>query len=375
MKFEIKKASRSKAKLRIGLSGTAGSGKTWSALLIAFGLTKNGKIGLIDTENGSGDLYSHLGDYDIIHLSAPYLISDYLGALDAFINEGYDVVIVDSLSPAWAGVGGLLDKHSAVTLASKDKNSYNAWRLITPEHNSLVEKMLSAPCHIIATMRSKTEYVIEKDDKGRSVPRKVGLSPIQREGMDYEFTLMFDIEQDSHIAHASKDRTSLFDGLYFTPDKSTGEKLKQWGDLGLNAIETNIVLQSNLLGVDVEFAKNELLNKWIKPAYLNSKEPITIKAFGDIPEKHVSALLQKLPEKLKALVEQPTQNEVALSVEQLNQLENMLTDFSAATNSPLSDSGMKLMVLEKLNLKSFSDIKSNDFEEVKDLIGSLFEEK
>ena len=226
--MEIRKAVRRKAKLRLGLVAPSGAGKTYSALQMAFGL--GGKIGLIDTENGSGDLYAHLGNYDIINISAPYTIAKYREAIKAFETEGYNVIIIDSLSHAWAGEGGLLDKQGKIADSGRG-NSYTAWRQITPEHNGLIEAMLQSPAHIIATMRAKVEYVIEKNDKGRDTPRKVGMAPVQREGMDYEFTVVFDLD-NNHNANASKDRTGLFDGEWFVPGRETGEKLLAWLESG-----------------------------------------------------------------------------------------------------------------------------------------------
>lgn len=222
--MEIRKAERKKAKLRLGIAAPSGAGKTYSALLLAFGL--GGKVGLIDTEHGSGDLYAHLGDYDIIGIEAPYTVAKYLKAIQAFEQAGYDTIIIDSLSHAWAGDGGLLDKQGKIADSGK-QNGFAAWRTITPEHNSLVEAMLRSPCHIIATMRAKQEYVLETNDKGKQMPKKVGMAPVQREGMEYEFTVMLDIDM-AHVASASKDRTSLFDGQYFKISPDTGKLLSQW---------------------------------------------------------------------------------------------------------------------------------------------------
>lgn len=226
--MEIRKAVRKKAKLRLGLVATSGAGKTFSALQLAFGL--GGKVGMIDTEHGSGDLYAHLGDYDIINIEAPYTVQKYLDAIAAFERAGYGVVIIDSLSHAWAGDGGLLDKQGKIADSGKG-NGYTAWRTITPEHNGLIDAMLRSPCHVIATMRAKTEYVIEKNDRGKDTPRKIGMAPVQREGMDYEFSVVFDIDSQ-HVAHASKDRTGLFDGQYFTLNTKTGADLRDWLESG-----------------------------------------------------------------------------------------------------------------------------------------------
>lgn len=226
---QIRKAERRKAKLRLALIGPTGSGKTFSALKLAFGIGK--KIGLIDTENGSGDLYAHLGEYDIITLEAPYTVAKYREAIKAFENAGHDVIIIDSLSHAWAGSGGLLDKQGRLESSGKYRNSFATWREITPEHNSLVEEMLRSPSHIVATVRAKTEYVLDKDDKGRQVPRKIGLSPVQRDGLEYEFSVVMDVSEN-HYAVASKDRTSMFAGWSDQISERTGEMLLKWLETG-----------------------------------------------------------------------------------------------------------------------------------------------
>lgn len=260
----IRKAERKKAKLRLGIAAPSGAGKTYSALLMALGI--GGKVGLIDTENGSGDLYAHLGDYDIIPITAPYTVAKYLAAIKEFEAEGYNTVIIDSLSHAWAGDGGLLDKQGK--MADRGTNSFAAWRTITPEHNALVESMLQSPCHIIATMRSKQEYVLEMNDKGKQTPKKVGMAPVQREGMEYEFTVMLDVDMH-HIASASKDRTSLFDGQFFKIEKTTGETLLAWLETGAEAPPpppaankpSDTSAKSTATEAQVEKLK-ELLMKW-----------------------------------------------------------------------------------------------------------------
>lgn len=226
--MEIRKAERKKAKLRLGIAAPSGAGKTYGALQMAFGL--GGKVGLIDTEHGSGDLYAHLGDYDIIGIEAPYTINKYTQAIKAFEAAGYTTIIIDSLSHAWAGDGGLLDKQGK--MADRGTNSFAAWRTITPEHNALVDAMLASPCHIIATMRAKQEYVLETNAKGKQEPKKVGMAPVQREGMEYEFTVMLDVDMH-HVASASKDRTSLFDGQYMKITPDTGKMLLAWLETGI----------------------------------------------------------------------------------------------------------------------------------------------
>lgn len=229
--FEIHRATKRRAKLRLGMSGPAGSGKTYSALLIASGL--GGRIGLIDTEHGSGDLYADLlpEGYDVLSLAPPYTPARYIEAIRAFEEAGVSTIIVDSLTHAWSGEGGSLDRQGKI--ADKSGNSWQAWRQVTPEHNALVEALLQSRCHIIATMRAKTEYVQEKDERtGKSVVRKVGLAPIMRDGIEYEFTTFFELDVQ-HMAYVGKDRTRLFDGMIFKPGIETGRQLINWLDAGV----------------------------------------------------------------------------------------------------------------------------------------------
>lgn len=227
----FRKAERRQAKLRLGLVGPSGSGKTYGALLIAQGL--GGRIALIDTENGSGELYADACDYDVCQITPDFTPDKYVAAIHEAERAGYDVIIIDSLSHAWSGEGGILEY---VDKLKGRGNDFAAWRKATPLHNALVNAMLQSPCHIIATMRAKTAYDMEKDERtGKIKPIKIGLAPVQRDGMDYEFTVVFEIDQQRHLAEATKDRTSLFDGQVFQITPETGEKLKGWLETGLPA--------------------------------------------------------------------------------------------------------------------------------------------
>ncbi|SMP83032.1 AAA domain-containing protein, partial [Desulfonatronum zhilinae] len=218
-------AQRTQSKLRLGLIGPSGSGKTYSALRIAQGL--GGKTALLDSERGSGSLYADLAHYDVAELTPPYSPEKYVQAIKQAGQAGYDVLIIDSLTHAWAGEGGILefvDKASQAT-----RNNFAAWREASPKHNALVDAILGAPLHIIATIRSKTAWEVVKDEKtGKTRPVKIGLAPVQRDGLEYEFTSVLELSVDGHIATATKDRTGLFDGSYFMPSEETGQMLQAW---------------------------------------------------------------------------------------------------------------------------------------------------
>jgi hypothetical protein len=287
--MEIRKAQRRKAKLRLGIAAPSGAGKTYSALLLAFGL--GGKVGVIDTEHGSADLYADLGDYDVIEITAPYTVPKYLQAIQKFEAAGYATIIIDSLTHAWAGDGGLLDKQGKIADSGK-ANGYAAWRTITPEHNSLVEAMLKSPCHIIATMRSKQEYVLETNEKGKQVPRKVGMAPVQRDGMEYEFTVMLDIDIN-HIASSTKDRTSLFDGRFFKVGRETGAELLQWLEHGEERIQTvSAAERDDLL--------NAMADAGLSPERFCQK--FEIAAVSDLPRSKIGEATQAITDFIAARV-------------------------------------------------------------------------
>lgn len=230
----FQKAERRKAKLRLALCGPSGSGKTYSAIKIAKGLTAGipggGKIALIDTENGSGQLYCDLADYDVAEIAPPFSVDKYIGAIKGAEDAGYDVLIIDSLSHAWSKQGGILDEVNK----RAGKNAFtNGWRDATPLHDKFIDAILQSSIHIIVTMRAKTAYDMEKDERGKIVPVKKGMEPVQRAGLEYEFTVVLDMDNERHTATSGKDRTRLFDGKCFVPDENTGIELMQWLGMGI----------------------------------------------------------------------------------------------------------------------------------------------
>jgi len=258
----FRKAERKKVKLRLGLTGPAGSGKTYSALLIAKGI--GGKVALIDTEHGSGELYADMMEYDVAPLSPPFTPQRYIELIGHAGEAGYTTLIIDSLSHAWSGEGGILDMHDKASSATR--NSFSAWREVTPHHNALVEAILQSPLHVIATMRTKTGYEVTQEN-GKTKIVKLGLQPIQREGMEYEFTVVFDLSIDNHVATAAKDRTSLFDGQHFVPSIETGKALVEWLESGVDPAEKSRELMEALKG-KIKEIKNivHLRNWWNKHA-------------------------------------------------------------------------------------------------------------
>lgn len=223
----FKKAERKQAKLRLALAGPSGSGKTYSALLLAMGL--GGRIAVIDTEHGSASLYADLVDFDAMELHAPYSPERYIEAIVAAEQAGYDTLIIDSYSHEWTGSGGCLEQNETVAHQKFRGNTWAAWNETTPRHRKLTDKILTSSMHIICTMRSKTETV---QGEGKKI-LKLGMKSEQRDGTDYEFTVVLDLTHDGHTATASKDRTKLFDQPELI-GADTGRRLLAWLNSGLN---------------------------------------------------------------------------------------------------------------------------------------------
>ena len=236
--FQIKKAVRHAAYLRIGLVGPSGSGKTYTSLKIARGLVgPSGRICLIDSERGSASLYADdaecAGSFDVIELNE-FSPANYRDCLQYIAQQKYDAVIIDSLSHAWMGAGGALEMVDAAAAREKG-NSYTAWRYVTPEHNKMVDSILNFPGHLIATMRAKTEYVIE-DQNGKKVPRKIGMAPIQRDGMEYEFTVTADLDINNTMV-ISKSRCPQLSGKIFNrAGKDVADVLTSWLNVSSNPL-------------------------------------------------------------------------------------------------------------------------------------------
>lgn len=192
----FQKATKHKALARIALAGPSGSGKTFTALNIAKHLGK--KVAFIDTERGSASKYADLFNFDVLELDT-FHPQKYIDAIKEAEVAGYDTLIIDSLSHAWMGKDGALELVDRVAKRSPSANSYAAWREVTPLHNALVDAMLECKMHVIVTMRSKTAYSQEKDDKGKTIIRKLGMEPVQRDGLEYEFDVCGDLDLDNNL--------------------------------------------------------------------------------------------------------------------------------------------------------------------------------
>jgi hypothetical protein len=224
--INFKKATKHESKLRLALVGPSGSGKTFSSLSIASHLGKS--IAVIDTERGSASKYADLFSFDVLELSS-FHPQTYIDAIRAAEGAGFDVLIIDSLSHAWMGKDGALE---LVDKASKRPqnggNNFSAWRDVTPLHTALIDAILGSRMHIIATMRSKTEYVMEANKQGKRVPRKVGMAAVQRDGMEYEFDVVGDLNQEHELVITKTRCPQLTESVFTKPGKDVAAILNEW---------------------------------------------------------------------------------------------------------------------------------------------------
>ncbi|EOO33942.1 hypothetical protein IIU_02682 [Bacillus cereus VD133] len=264
--FQVTQAKREKMKAVIGFIGCSGSGKTGSSLLTAFGMMQEAhpnlteeelwkKIGVIDTEHERSKLHvglvygeTKIGNFLHINFTPPYTTERYSEAVQVMKNAGAEVLIIDSLSHNWQGEGGIIETHGEMS-----GNSFQNWGKLSSETTKLIKTLTQNNVHILATLRTKTEYVVEPDAKGKMAPRKVGTKPVQKDEMEYEFMLNFVIDID-HVADTSKDNTQMFEG---NPQKITvevGRKLYQWLELGIDVKAEEENERNNLIAQIKEIA-------------------------------------------------------------------------------------------------------------------------
>lgn len=233
VKFKARKAVKEKIYTKIALMAPSGGGKTYSALRLATGMANEikeitgneARILMANSEKSRGIYYASEFDYDIVDLEAPFNPELYIDVIQYALDEKYDILIIDSTTPEWDGPGGCLE------LQQKAGGKYQDWKTVTPRHDRFINALATSPIHIIATMRGKDQYEVEKDERGRTSVKKLGVGAKQREGFEYEFTCTFIVDQKTHTAEAQKDNTHIFDNepaTILTEDH--GEKIIKWAD-------------------------------------------------------------------------------------------------------------------------------------------------
>lgn len=267
--MQLRKAERRQAKIKLALQGASGCGKTFSALLLAYGLVNDwAKIAIIDTENHSADLYAHLGEYNVLHLSPPLSPEKYIRAIDVCEQAEMEIIIIDSISHCW---DFLLECHSKMP-----GNSYTNWSKITPRQKNFINRILQAETHVISTMRTKQDYVLNQKD-GKYIPEKVGLKAIQRDGVDYEFTIVFNLDLN-HLCIASKDRTSLFTGQKeFLITEEIGKRILDWCNTGVTLEDIKQLIQAakSIEELNAIYRQHPDLYKSLETEFKDKKQSLT----------------------------------------------------------------------------------------------------
>jgi hypothetical protein len=224
--FPFRKAVKRNAKLRLAVSGPGGSGKTYTLLTLATEL--GGRIALVDTEHGSASKYADLFEFDVLELKSydPGILPELIAEV---ATQGYATLIIDSLSHFWNGVGGEREQVERITARTKSNNSWSAWREVSPKHNRMIDAIHAAPMHVLASMRVKTEWIVDRDEKtGKTSPRKVGLQPIMRDGIDYEFDICGEMDQENTLIITKSRCPQVSGGLFPKPGRELAAVLSLW---------------------------------------------------------------------------------------------------------------------------------------------------
>lgn len=261
----FQKAKREQIWLKVLLAGPSGSGKTFSALRLAKGIAAaaGGRVAAIDTENGRIRYYANEFDFDDLQLQAPYTPEKYIQAIEDAVDGGYKALVIDSITHEWDYCVDYHDKMPG--------NSYTNWGKVTPRHDAFMEKVLQSPIHIISTVRGKDTYVLE-DRNGKQVPKKVGMGYKQRDNTEYNYTLTFNIAQDTHIAEAQKDNTHLFEGRYEVLTERDGRALYDWANAGDAPVQRKTSTPVTTESVDTPEAEKSPLEKAIASINVLAKE-------------------------------------------------------------------------------------------------------
>ena len=265
MAFQVKKAKREKIYVKIALMAPSGGGKTYGSLRLATGMAeeikketgKDARILMANTEAKRGYYYANEFDYDIVDIDAPHNPEKYVELIEFAVKEGYDILIIDSSSHEWEGKGGCLELHQQAG------GQYQSWKSVTPRHNKFISAIADSPIHIIATMRGKDQYEVNKDDRGKTSIQKLGVGAKQRDGFEYEFTCTFLIDQKTNTAEVQKDNTHIFDqeGPTILSEKH-GIKIMQWANSGegytpvVHKPEEDVV---DALGDDLKTVKAQII--------------------------------------------------------------------------------------------------------------------
>jgi hypothetical protein len=270
--MKLIKAERQQVKLRLGLSGASGFGKTMSALLLAHGITEDwSKIAVIDTENNSASLYSHLGNFNVLGLNDSFAPERYIEAIELCESLEMEVIIIDSITHEWQGTGGCLQIHEQLGGRFQD------WGKVSPRHQNFINKILNSKAHIITTVRRKIDYSLEMNQQGKTKVIKHGTKEITREGFEYELTVNFELVNDKHVVSASKDRTGLFmDKPEFVINAATGRRLRDWCNTGksLEQIKLEIIAAASEEELKVIYDNYQIYHKVLVPLLTSRKQEL-----------------------------------------------------------------------------------------------------
>jgi hypothetical protein len=293
MAFE--KAKREKVFVKILLFSPSGGGKSYSALRLATGMAKkcNSKIAYIGTEGSRDKYYANEFDYDLCQLD-DYSITSYIDAIEDAIDNGYKILIIDSISPEWQWLN---DQHDKMT-----GNSFTNWGKLKPKHRKFMETILQSDIHIIACARGKTEWTLEEQN-GKQVPKKLGMGATQDKDISFDYTVSFQLDQSTHNATVDKDNTHIFEDRIDVLTEKDGEALMEWANTGDAPIKKEktkvkidfdkneklkIIIQEKMTNLENNDIKKEVIN------YMKKNNIVNFKDVSEIPTEYMEYIVSLL---------------------------------------------------------------------------------
>lgn len=235
MSFE--EAKREATPVVISVAGRSGSGKTYSSLLLARGLAgPTGKVGVIDSENKRSRMYADdpaIGGFVVSDLYPPYTSDAYIRQIDEAEKTGVDVLVIDSMSHEWTGIGGAIEQADAINAKSR-KPGPTAWIKPKVNHRRLVNRLLAAQCHVICCLRAEHKMIAYMDNGEQKFAESEHLIPEQEKRFIYEMTLSATLDNVTHLPVFTKCPKPLLGALEDGKliGRETGEIIRTWVDGG-----------------------------------------------------------------------------------------------------------------------------------------------
>jgi hypothetical protein len=288
--INIRKAKREGARLVVGIAGISGSGKTYSALQLAYGLANfdASKVGFIDTENRRGSLYAdtlvsqgtgEVQQFYIGDLEPPFTPQRYSDAIKAFQDAGVEVLVIDSISHEYEGTGGVLEMREPLPGKQGKRDNY-----AKAEHKKMMNTLLQSNMHIVACVRAREKVIIEKvGGETKYIPQ--GVQPICEKNFMFEMTaslMMWNEGKSQEVLKCPSELKPILGREEGYITAADGKALRDWVD-GAAKIDPAVDKARSDLKLVCEQGMDALVAAWKK---LPKAMRVSINADGTCPDEY-----------------------------------------------------------------------------------------